>query len=363
MIKRYLGTTSLLLIPILLIGLWYFFCPLFNPAPKPTGPYCVGYIYNLLTITSLESSYNSFTIELLYPSNCSNKSSSDSSYQVKKMNALAMVKAADSWLPTWLWQCMLGTGNSTALHNGAIIDSNKTLPIVIYLPGIGGEDLHAVYLEELASNGYIVCAIQPPLDTAVTVLPNNVILPLNSSLKTAMQESNREAIYTYRNQAHKRWPFYIEFVIEHLRQLNEDSQSIFYKKLNFDRIGLLGSSHGGAVATDFCQHHKTCKAGINMDGWTKTYNVDSSFDTPFLFMLSERGQMPEMQPFFDNNRRPNFKKMIILGAGHGAFNDFVLIKQPISRWLGIVTGDTNNVITQIKTAIITFFDRYLKDNE
>ena len=48
-----------------------------------------------------------------------------------------------------------------------------------------------------------------------------------------------------------------------------------------------------------------------MDGWTKTYNSSQRFETPFLMLLSESGEMPEMQELFKNNTRDTFTKVVV----------------------------------------------------
>lgn len=350
------------IIAIITFSCWFYFCPIFNSLPKPTGPFCVGYTKLVWTAEDVESTRATFPVELFYPATCIKNISSTTPYPKDKLQAIANVKGNTSWIPSILWNLLLRGINVYAHQNAPLAEKQTTYPVLIYLPGIGGVDLHNIYLEELASHGYIICAIQPPYDTEVTVFPDNTVINLDSQLQKAMAHNNREAIYAYRNNAHIRWTQYIETALKQLHVLNNDPQSPFFQKLDLNRLGLLGHSHGGAVATDFCQKNLLCKAGVNMDGWTKTYNKDDSFKTPFLFMLSESGEMPGMKPLFDNNMRPDFHKVIVTSAGHAAFNDFVLIKQPLTRWFGIVTGNTSTIIAQIKKILVTFFDQYNRNH-
>lgn len=347
---------------IIFISSWYYFCPLFYNLPKPTGNYSVGIMtYHWIDSQKTIDKFSEFNVNIFYPTD--SNSPKKFPYQPDKIEALKTIKPQNSYLPAFVWNCLLSGVYTYAQPNAPLSDKETNYPVIIYLPGIAGDDLHNVYLEQLASHGYVVFAIEPPGDTTVTVFPKNKIIPVDANLKKAIETNNRTEIYNYRNQAHERWNAYIGYTINKLQQLNVDKESIFYQKLNLGQLGLLGHSHGGAVVTDFCQKNNRCKAGINMDGWTKTYNSDQSFDTPFLFLLNEQGGMPEMENFFSNNNRSNFHKVVIHGAGHAAFNDYLLIKQPIARWFGIATKNNFEIRDQICKEIISFFDRYLKINE
>jgi len=359
--KETIALILIIIFALTAVGLWSHLCPILYTFPKPTGPYCVGYVHYHWSNKSLDAQRAEFNAELFYPRKCTDNASNPFPYQPQKMHALASIKAAESWLPYFAWRCMLSNIVAYAEPNALISTTEASYPVLIYLPGIAGDDLHNVYLEELASHGYIICAIEPPYDTTVTVFPNNTIIPLDPNLKKTMADNDRDGIYAYRNQAHVRWNKYIETAIEQLHLLHNDMQSMFYHKLDFDRLGLIGQSHGGAVVTDFCQKHTQCKAGVNMDGWTKTYNNSNAFNVPFLFLLSETGGITETQPLFENNNRPDFKKVTIPGAGHLAFNDYVLVKKPIAQWFGIVTSDAHAIIAQIKNELVTFFNTYLKN--
>ena len=228
------------------------------------------------------------------------------------------------------------------------------------MPGIGGEDLHNVCCENLASHGYIVCAIIPAGDITVTVENDGTIIPLNPKLKKAMEQNDRTTIYEYRNQAHIHWVQLIESTLKKLSVLNDDKNSQFYHTLDIHNLGIIGHSHGGAVVTDFCQKNKICKAGINMDGWTKTYNSDTKFDTPFMFVLGSIKDMPEIQSFIKNNKRPDFSVVTFSEFGHDAFTDYSMLKQPIAALFGVIPlFEGRSSITTEKNMIVNFFDRYL----
>ncbi len=98
-----------------------------------------------------------------------------------------------------------------------------------------------------------------------------------------------------------------------------------------------------------------------MDGWTKTYNSDVRFDTPFMFVLGQIKDMPEIQNFIQNNNdRPDFKLVTFYEFGHEAFTDYCMLKQPIAALLDIKPFfGGNGLVGQEKNMIVLFFDKYL----
>jgi dienelactone hydrolase len=351
-----------IIVILLLLFLFIFksFCPLFENFPEPTGTHSVGVVYEHLKDPNLhyeQKERNEFNIQIFYPSN--SDKSKKYPYQPEKISALKKILPQYFILPFFVWNSLLSNIYCYAQPYGPIANSENKFPLIIYLPGIGSEDLHNLYLEELASHGYIIVAIEPPMDILVTVFSSEQIVQLDPTLAKAVKENNREEIYKYRDEAHKRWSKYIEFAISKLKELNEDKQSLFYQKLDLDNIGVMGHSHGGAVALDFCQKNKLCRAGINMDGWTKTYNSMEHFDIPFLFMLSEGMDQPGMQELLKNNQRPDYEQIVIEGAEHGSFSDGILQKN-LRQILGISKENYNQVRKEISKKNVSFFDKYLK---
>jgi len=228
------------------------FCLLLNEFPIPTGDYSVGIINQHWVDSNLnyeQKGSNKFNVQIFYPSNFDKTKKFP--YQPEKIAGLKKILSMHFILPTSAWTCLLSNIKSYAKPDAPIANQKNGYPIIIYLPGIGSLDLHNLYLEELASHGYVIAAIEPPFDILVSVFPNNTLIELNPVLAQAVKENNRAEIYKYRDEAHERWSKYIEVTLKRLKKLNEDKQSIFYQKLDIDKIGIMGHSHGGAVALDF----------------------------------------------------------------------------------------------------------------
>lgn len=346
----------------LLIGIRVFFLPIFIPIPELTGPYSVGITsYHLIDNARMDKRFASGNRELMvhiyYPSAHECQNHKLYSYNPEKINALATIKAKQSFIPKIIWDYALGL-YSYAQPNGALSIYQSQYPIVLFLPGIGSESLYTSYLEEIASFGYIIVQLDIPFDTTATVLPNNKIIELDPQFSAAIKAVDRDAIYAHRTTAHYSWLSDINFVLGTLKQLNQDPASIFFEKLNLKRIGVMGHSHGGGVAVDFCAHNQECKACINIDGWTKTTNTTDSIKKPLLILTSERDDIIPLQEL-SKNMPVLAQKIAINHAGHNAFSDLILLKWPLYYFFDIATKKPLEVREEIIRQILSFFKQNL----
>jgi dienelactone hydrolase len=243
---------------------------------------------------------------------------------------------------------------SYAQPNAPLAQADKPYPVIIYMPCIGSPAINSD-LEEIASWGYIIAAIYPSYDVEAVAFPDGRVIALNPELRTYVAQNDRPNIYAYRARAHKIWLADAVFTLEELKKMNANNESMFHNMLDFDHVGMLGVSHGGAVAIDFCRDNALCKAGINMDGWTKTANTDQGFDKPFMFLMSQ-DNIEKIEPLFAN-MGPQAQKILIAGAEHGIF-----IGQPIEKWP--LSAGTKRDPYEMKHEILehmrNFFDTYLK---
>lgn len=338
------------------LGAIYIFMPIALNYPQPTGKFAVG--YRLLNGTP------GFTVTVFYPS--TQPKTQKFSYRPEYIAAIRRVNAQylsqKIKVPEKLCHALLPSKYETYAKPNATILS-ELFPVVVYLPGIGGIGPDILYLQELASHGYVVCSIEPPADVAITILPDGKTVFLDESLKRAIAQNDRDFMYNYRNDAHKRWSTYISNVLDVMAKMNTDENSFWYHRLDLRSCAVFGSSHGGAVALDFCQNSTQCKAGIDMDGWTKTYNSSKTFTTPFLVLIGQNGGIIDLEAvrvLSENNHRPNFYEKIIPDAQHVAFGDEILLIAPWRYLFGQTTGDCDKIREEISKEIVTFFNAYLK---
>lgn len=267
-------------------------------------------------------------------------------------------------------------------------------PVILYSHGLGLgiRDDNTALCEELASHGYIVVGISHPYASYVVRFQDGheVFNTINTE-KLPYQERQELAA-----REMDIWLADSQDVIDYLEELNvKQDDNIFFKALDLDNIGALGHSFGGATAAQLCRHDARCKAGINMDGKLYGSQATAPFHKPFMFLLASES-LDNSKPLsqeeiikryqtkenydescilhvqgFDELAQAIGKdvyKVIINGAGHGAFSDFALLKYHslISRYfidLGTGLLDSRRSHEIIKAYVCDFFDIYLKNKK
>jgi dienelactone hydrolase len=342
----------------------FYFSPLFNPFPQPTGPYGVGVIS--LQFKDPErreihagSKRRELVVDFYYPAHVENRSKKFP-YQPATIQALKKIKSEQSLLHSFVWNRLLGGIESYAEPYAPIASTITAFPVIIFSHGIGSYAFYSVYLEQLASLGYIVAFVHHPYDIEVVAFPDGRVIEIAPEFKTMQDGNERTQIYNYRAQAHSIWIKDLQFVIDYLGELNKHDVTVLYQKMDLNRIAVIGHSHGGGVAIDLCKIDPRVKMGIDLDGWTKTANTPQGFNKPFLFLLQENGLEglnEVIEKLVANSNRSQIIR--VKGAEHRSFSDFILLKWPLVRLMGIANGDPETVRINIQNQIGNFLAKNL----
>jgi len=332
---------------------------LFDRTQLPSGQYVVGVVSKCLAPAESVSNLRdcAMMVNIFYPTD----SATHVVHQYPEMYRAewAKFRSQKSIIPQFVWRRIIDQLPTFADEHAQPVESDNGLPIIIFLPGIGGDGFYRTYLEDLASHGYVVVEIQPPHDVPVVLFDDGEVALLNPEFERAMNAGDRDQIYAYRTKAHYRWLTYIECAIGSVESANRNPRSPFFKRLDLERIALLGHSHGGAVVIDYCSQSDRSKAGVNMDGWTKTTNSIKGFATPFMFIENEGGAHEQVAELYRNMPEAT-ERFLIPGAGHMAFSDYILLQKPFSYILGVASGDSQRIQKTIKTHLVEFFNKNVK---
>ena len=361
--------------------------------PTPTGPFCVGTQTHYLTSSRQQKLYaaeqphetRKLVIQFWYPT--PNK----------------VDKPATPWAPDFVahlkkenfFYRFLGLDNilTSAQLQAPLALTDSPYPVILYSHGLGlgWRDDNTALCEELASNGYIVVGISHPYASYVVRFPDRREI-LNAIHTEHLPYKERQELAT---QEIDIWLADSKEVIDYLETLNKKpSDNIFFDALDLQKIGAMGASFGGATAAQLCRHDKRCKAGINMDGKLYGDQPTSPFHKPFMLLLASESlqdsklsekeilQRYQTQENYEESCKEHVQafdelidaigkdayKIIINGAGHGAFSDFALLKYHsfLTRYFvdlgtGKLDGRVSFEIT--KSSVCAFFDAYLKQTQ
>ena len=227
-------------------------------------------------------------------------------------------------------------------------------PVVLFSPGFGVErELYTGLVEDLASHGYVVVAIDHPHDAGIVQFPDgHVVIP-------ASQMDIQDALTV--RVADTR------FVLTELARLARSGA--FAGRLDLGRIGMFGHSLGGAAAAATMLIDQRLRAGADLDGLLFGQVRTSGLSRPFLLMNAEPGfaAEPNRADFWKKLHGPHYA-VDVKQAQHFAFSDLVFLVPVLMRTNPTAgaaarqaVGNVNGLATLAaeRAYISAFFDRSL----
>lgn len=164
-----------------------------------------------------------------------------------------------------------GAITSHAIENAPAARSPQRFPVVVLAHGLGGTSFeYTALLEDLASHGYVVAAVENTYIAAAVVFPDGRIIPAyhEPEPQGLSQDQRFQRMMKGAGEAINTGAEDLMFVLNRLTELNQgkDGHSVLKGRLDLDRVAALGHSAGGANATLACQLDPRFKACISLDG-------------------------------------------------------------------------------------------------
>lgn len=246
-------------------------------------------------------------------------------------------------------------GFVTSHLNEAYTNSSKDVPvsklenkypvIIISHGWASFRNAHLYQAERLASEGYIVVAIDHTFACLMTRLSDGRIAKINQDHihEDSVLEDGKLLIEIFSRD--------IEAVVDFLPSLNSDHK-ILQHKMDLDHLGLLGHSTGGAGQILYAQNHQV--DGIfSMDPWVEPLEVDP-LDMPIEVFRSQ-----EWQGSGNDDQLSHLVSKVyqIEGTLHTDFTMFSKLA-PFFKWIHKTSGDYSDVL---ENYMVKFFDRNLKN--
>lgn len=352
--------------------------PVFN-FPQPTGPYGVGTkVRHLADAHRLEPHAagkgfrRELVIQIWYPT-AKGISGRRQPYRDSRT--------------TSFWTSQLALVKTNSIVNAPILhDSNGgSYPVLLFSPSWSGEKVqNTIQMEELASHGYVVVAMDHPYGTDATVFPDGRII--RSTLKNGEDYSSQAAFEAFLQEANTETEIRAhdaQFVLDTLDLWNDsDPEGFFTNRLETTNVGIFGHSLGGSVAIQACWLDTRFRAAVDMDGMVAAESADEGAKKPVLFImeldlpqasksltgLSDR----EVRLLQFNRSQERLMKaslakyggawLEIPGTTHKSFSDSPLFS-PLKFLSGAGTTDAHRTSTVINAYILAFFDKELKNKD
>ena len=343
--------------------------------PKPTGPFKVGTaIFHWTDTTRTEwfteepGDLRKMMIQLWYPAN--NNSQNKASPYIDHIDLRAQAIGDRVGLPSF----MLDHLNLVKTHSfieASPIESKELFPLIIFSHGLGGmRNQNTVLMEELASTGYAVVAMDHPYDANMTIFPPNSEASAEriADYRSAIPEGTADSIWLkIRNRQLDTRIADVLFILQQLETIDTPLLS----RINFQQIGIAGHSFGGATAVLSAMQDHRFKAVVALDGWFVPFAIpdaDAKMDVPFLYL----GQMSWKS--WNEKRHRHYLDLILSQSGENAYHlsiegskhydyaDMPLFS-PIMRLLGLVGfPDGREMVDIVNRNTLQFFDQFIRGN-
>jgi predicted dienelactone hydrolase len=253
-------------------------------------------------------------------------------------------------------------------REGAPVDRRAgRLPVVLFSPGsYADRSSNTVVVEELASHGYLVVTIDHTHDASDVEFPGGRV------------ETNTMARMTPGKEQVKVRAADIRFVLDQLSLLDVGTNPDAERRklpvglpgaLDLHRIGMFGTSMGGATTATAMLTDQRIKAGLSLDGPVFGDVVTAGLDRPFMLISAKinRIDFPDLATFWSRLRDWRLH-LTVRGAGHLSYSDLeVLIPQvapliplPADLTEAIGTVDPARAVAVQQAYPLAFFDRQLR---
>jgi predicted dienelactone hydrolase len=245
--------------------------------PDPTGPYAVGIIDREIVDPARG---RRLMMSVWYPAAYSGTPAPLTHHPDAVATALVTLTGLPAPFFHHLRYTTVAAGESVP-----VAATNHPLPVLVFSHGMVGLRLqNSSTFQELASQGYIVVALDHTDAAAVTVFPDGSARFYN--LQAFGIAAGVEPDKALMNQhVFPVWVADQRFVYDMLEKWSA-TDALMAGKIDLTRIGSFGHSFGGATALELCRIEIRCRAAANLDGALYGENLTQPALRPLLLMTS-----------------------------------------------------------------------------
>ncbi|MEX0835102.1 MAG: dienelactone hydrolase family protein, partial [Nitriliruptor sp.] len=160
------------------------------------------------------------------------------------------------------------------------------LPVVVYSHGWGGfRTIQAGLAESLASEGYVVAALDHTYGAVATAFPEGEVVAIDPDALPSDVDPE-----VYDAAAERLVATFADDVAFLLDELEAGAVPMLAGRLDLETVGIVGHSTGGGAAVRLCADDDRCGAIVGFDPWVEPVPdaiIGAGIDVPFLALRSE----------------------------------------------------------------------------
>jgi len=356
--------------------------------PKPTGNYKIGTTVFFINdsnrneiYTRKKNDFRRLLVKAWYPAdNCNIKPTKYLSGYSNLILSMHFV-----WLgATPGYFKKLSNSKTNSYSNIPVSNKEKKYPVIIFSHGYGISlpQFYSSLLENLASHGYIVLAIEHPCESIMIKYPDKTntrgkniknLIKFNRKLKKfrninlkshsvaekikLIEKIKKEGKFI--NRSHVEWVKDSKYVTDMLYSTSNFNWKMLSNKFDTEKIGALGHSFGGSVTGQFCLEDSRIKTGINLEGWQYGDVFEKGHNCPFMFIGATHNNWFKL---FYSKSKSDYYNITIPKMQHFSFSDLSVMPKIPNRTkikhLGTIKSE--QLIQLSNSLILNFFDHYLK---
>lgn len=333
--------------------------------PDPEGEYQVGRTKLFLTDKSRAETFSEnpddkreLPVTIYYPA-VIGKDDRRSTFASK---AVGEVIAAYNGLPAVL----LNTLKLNSFVDAKPV-AGEQFPVLLFSGGLYGQaPFYGSLLESIASEGYIVVAVEHPYSEIITESSDGSLIRYNDQ-GTAFfdKETDNEKLDEYGSALADVWTADMLYVFDNLSEL-QAKHSILAGSMNLEKTGIFGHSFGGATTVSCLQERPELVAGINMDGSLFGQQKTNPVYQPIVFMNSSQGAVIGAIFFQEKVVASQTSEacyhMMLMNSTHDSFatdSGLLYDKYPFARPPDAAQINGREALSDLSFYITAFFDQYM----
>jgi hypothetical protein len=173
-----------------------------------------------------------------------------------------------------------------AVEDAPVADHEARFPVLILLVGIKGSyrQIQTFQVEELASHGYVVAAIDQPYSVATVAFPDGRRIGYDDRWAPSRSVFMDDHIPHLARD--------VGFTLDRLTALADaDPNAALHGRLDLDRAGLVGHSFGAAVGAEACRVEPRLRAGLLEEAFMPADVVRDGLTQPVMFITRPADSM------------------------------------------------------------------------